>query len=412
MSTPITCPHCRTLFDLENVLTEDMERSLKQQYEQKHQESMQRLAREQAALQEQQRVFEEKKNRENELFQQRLDKERQKMQEALQQQLRKSIAGDYENKLKILEQSLADNEEKLKLSRQKELQILQLQQQLKQQQEDMELELKKTLMEKQTEIEQRAIRRAQEAEELKLKEKEHQIAQMKKLIEEMKRKSEQGSMQLQGEVQELALEELLRGAFPYDVIREVGKGVKGADCLQEVRNSMGHPCGTLIFESKRTQNFSEGWIEKLKADMRHTGADIAVIVTQAMPRDMDHFGQRNGIWICSFHEAISLTHVLRDGLMKISQALKSQENKGDKMQMLYDYLTGNEFHQQVEAIMEGFVQMKNGINKERLQMEKIWKEREKQLEKVLLNTTHLYGSVKGIAGAAIGDVRLLEGGDS
>jgi len=126
---------------------------------------------------------------------------------------------------------------------------------------------------------------------------------------------------------------------------------------------------------------------------------------------MERFGQKNGVWICGFHEAISLAHVLRDSLIKIYQAMKSQENKGEKMQMLYDFLTGNEFHQQIEAIVEGFMQMKNGINKERVQMEKIWKEREKQLEKVILNTTHMYGAVKGIAGAAISDVKLLERGD-
>lgn len=411
MSTPITCPHCRSVFDLENVLTEDVEKALKEQYEKRHQESMDQLMKERVALEAQQKEFNAKKGRENELFQERLAKERQKLHEELQQQLRKTIAGDYENKVKVLEQSLADNEEKLKLSREKELQILQLQQQLKNQKDEMELQLKKELMRRQEEIERLALKRAHEAGELKLKEKEHQIAQMKKLIEEMKRKSEQGSMQLQGEVQEIALEEMLNSAFPYDVITEVGKGIRGADCMQEVRNHLGRPCGKIIFESKRTQSFSAAWIEKLKADMRHTGADIAVIVTQAMPKDMDHFGTRNGIWICGFREVVGLTHVLRDGLIKVSQALKSQENKGDKMQMLYDYLTGNEFHQQVEAIMEGFVQMKNSINKERLQMEKIWKEREKQLEKVLLNTTHLYGSVKGIAGAAIGEVKLLEGMD-
>lgn len=411
MSTPITCPHCRTVFDLENVLTEDVEKALKQQYEKRHQESMNQLTKERTALEEQQKKFEAKKSKENELFKERLSKERQKLQEELQQQLQKSIAGDYENKLKVLELSLADNEEKLKESRKKEYQILELQQQLKNQKNDMELQLKKELMARQEEIEKEAVKKARESEEFKLKEKELQITQMKKLIEEMKRKSEQGSMQLQGEVQELALEEMLSNTFPFDVITEVGKGVRGADCIQEVRNRLGHSAGHIIYESKRTQHFSEGWIEKLKADMRNTNADIAVIVTQAMPKDMNHFGQFNGVWVCGFHEAVGLAQVLRDGLIKIAQAMQSQENKGDKMQMLYNYLTGNEFHQQVEAIMEGFMQMKNSISKERLQMEKIWKEREKQLEKVLLNTTHLYGSVKGIAGTAIGEVKMLEGSD-
>lgn len=409
MSTKITCPGCHLRFDLQDVLTEDVEKSLKEQYEQRFRASSEKLQKEREALVLQQKEFEGKKQRENELFNQRLEKEKQKMQLEIQEQIRKSVAGDYENRMKLMEQSLQDNEEKLKRAREKEMEILQLQKQLKEQKDEMDLQLQKKLLEMQKEIENKASKRAQEAEALKLKEKEHQIEQMKKLIEEMKRKSEQGSMQLQGEVQELALEEILRTSFPYDTIVEVGKGIRGADTIHTIKNNLGHCCGTIIYESKRTQSFSDGWIEKLKADMRSQGADIAVIVTQAMPKDMERFGQKNGIWICGFHEVVSLTFVLRDGLMKIYQAMKSQENKGEKMQMLYDFLTGNEFRQQIEAIVEGFVQMKNGINKERIQMEKIWKEREKQLEKVLLNTTHLYGSVKGIAGAAIGEVKLLEG---
>jgi hypothetical protein len=283
-----------------------------------------------------------------------------------------------------------------------------LQQRMKEQKDAFEVELQKKLYEKQTEIEELAARRAHEAQDLKLKEKEHQIEQMKKLIEEMKRKSEQGSMQLQGEVQEIALEEMLRTAFPYDSVTEVGQGVRGADAIQEIRNHLGQPCGTIVFESKRTQAFAEPWVEKLKTDMRGCGADVAVIVTQAMPKDMDRFGQRGGVWVCNYQEVISLVQVLREGMIRVHQAMKSQENKGEKMQMLYDYLTGKEFHQQVEAIVEGFMYMKTAIAKERVQMEKIWKEREKQLEKVMLNTTHMYGSVKGIAGAAVEEVRMLE----
>lgn len=408
MRTPITCPSCHQVFNLEDVLTEDVEKSLKEQYEKRHQESMKKLQQEREAFVRQQKEFEDKKQRENELFSQRLEKEKQKMQQEIQEQTRKSVAGDYENKLKLLQESVADSEEKVKLARAKEMEVLQLQKQLKSQKDELELQLEKKLLERTKEIEEREGKRAQEHQELKLKEKEHQIEQMKKLIEEMKRKSEQGSMQLQGEVQELALEELLRSAFPYDIINEVGKGIKGADAVHQVNNHLGQPCGTIIYESKRTQAFTESWVEKLKGDMRKTGADIAVIVTQTMPKDMPHFGQRNGVWICSYQEAVSLAQVLRDGLIKIYQAAKSQENKGEKMQMLYDYMTGNEFHQQVEAIVDGFMHIKESINKERIQMEKIWKEREKQLEKAMLNTTYLYASVKGIAGAAIGEVKYLE----
>jgi len=245
---------------------------------------------------------------------------------------------------------------------------------------------------------------------MKLKERDKQLDDQRKLIEEMKRKSEQGSMQLQGEVQELMLEELLRNAFPFDVVSEVGKGVKGADCIQTVRNSFGQECGKIIFESKRTKDFSEDWIEKLKADMRILKADVAVIVTQAMPKDMSTFGERNGIWVCTFGEARSLVHVLRDLVIKVYNASKSQENKGEKMTLLYNYFVSSEFSEQWRAIREGFMGMKMSIQRERDQMEKMWKAREKQLDKVLLNAAHFKGSIEGIAGMDV-DLNLLPEGD-
>jgi hypothetical protein len=247
--------------------------------------------------------------------------------------------------------------------------------------------------------------------QMKLKELEKQLDDQKKLAEEMKRKAEQGSMQLQGEVQELALEALLRANFPFDQISEVGKGVKGADCILTVRNSFGQECGKIIYESKRTRDFSLDWIDKLKADMRSQGAHIAVIVTQTMPKDMPCFGEKNGVWICSFSEVKALTAVLRDGIVKLFNAARSQDNKGDKMHLLYDYLTSTEFSEQWKAIREGFLSMKASIQRERDTMEKLWKSREKQLEKVLLNAAHVRGSIEGIAGKDVIDVNLLDSGE-
>ncbi|WP_394343556.1 DUF2130 domain-containing protein [Gynurincola endophyticus] len=215
----------------------------------------------------------------------------------------------------------------------------------------------------------------------------------------MKRKAEQGSMQLQGEVQELALEELLKNKFPIDLIEEVGKGIRGADCILTVRNQFGQNAGKIIFESKRTKNFDKEWIEKLKADMRSTSSDLAVIVTQTMPDQQQQFLQIDGIWICTFNEVAALTQVLRQGILKVYQLAASQENRGDKMHMLYDYLTSNEFGEQWKAIREGFQAMRASIQKERDAMEKLWKAREKQLEKVLLNAAHIKGSIEGIAGS-------------
>jgi hypothetical protein len=244
-----------------------------------------------------------------------------------------------------------------------------------------------------------------------LKELELQLNEQKKLADEMKRRAEQSSMQRQGEVQELLLESILKENFPFDIIEEVGKGVEGADCIQVVRNGSGTTCGKIIYESKRTKTWSNSWVDKLKADMRSRGADVAILVTQAFPKDMERFGEKDGIWICNFTEVNSVAHLLRNGILKVYEIQRSEENKGDKMQLLYNYLTGNEFKGQVEAIVEGFMAMKQSIMKERIQMEKMWKEREKQLDKVLISTSGMYGSVKGIAGASVGNIPLLDGGE-
>jgi len=417
MPTDIKCPNCATVFDVENVLSADVEQKLKQQYEKQLQESLSRINDEKKKLDEELKAFEEKKKKENELFQQRLQQEKIKMESDLQQQLRKTIAGDYENQLRLLQQAAQENEEKLKTARQKELEFLKKQQELKTKEEELDLLLHKKLLEERTTLLQQI--RKEEAErtslketeyQLKLKELEKQLEDQRKLAEEMKRRAEQGSMQLQGEAQELLLEELLKDHFPYDTISEVGKGVEGADCIQTVRNHIGSDCGKIIFESKRTKTFNSGWIEKLKSDMRNKQADVAILVTQVYPKDLNCFGERDGVWICSFSEVIALTTALRHTIISIAETKKAEENKGEKMQLLYSYLTGIEFRQQIETIVEGFLSMKNSISRERIQMEKLWKEREKQLEKVLLSTSGLYGSIKGIAGASIGAIPLLEDG--
>ena len=242
---------------------------------------------------------------------------------------------------------------------------------------------------------------------MKVKDLEEKLESQKKLAEEMRRKAEQGSMQSQGESQELLLEELLRTTFPFDVISEVGKGVRGADCIQTVRNNLGQECGKIIFESKRTKDFANDWIEKIKADMRSQGAEVAVIVTQALPKDFDRFGEKEGVWICSFAEVKPVVQMLRNGIIKLSTALKSQDNKGDKMHLLYDYLTSREFAEQWQAIREGFMSMRNSIQKERDAMERLWKAREKQLDKVVLSAAHVRGSIEGISGTDV-DLNLIE----
>jgi len=391
MPTDIKCPNCGHQFEPNDAIREEVEKEL----------------RTKAA------DWQKKKNDE---FQLRLEEEKKRLQQSLEENIRKNITGDFENKLRLLEQNNKDNEEKLKQARQKELEFLKLQQELMNKENELDIKLQKMLLEERNKLQE--LIRKEETERNAVKETEHQLQlkelqkqldDQKKLAEEMRRRSEQGSMQTQGEVQELLLEEMLRSSFPFDVITEVGKGVRGADCIQTVRNNFGQECGRIIFESKRTKEFAHEWIDKLKADMRSQGAEVAVIVTQALPKDMNSFGEKEGVWICSFTEARAVVTMLRDAIIKIFNAARSQDNKGDKMHLLYDYLTSREFAGQWQAIREGFMSMKLSIQKERDAMEKLWKAREKQLEKVLLNAAHVRGSIEGISGTDV-DLNLLEEG--
>lgn len=353
-------------------------------------------------------------DREAQLARQAQEKEAQMARQVQEEreQLRRSVAADFENQLQLLQSANREGEEKLKEARRKEMEYLQKEQELSTKEQELELTLQRRLLEERSslteKIRKEEMDRVTGDYQLRMRELEKQLEDQKKLAEEMRRKAEQGSMQLQGEVQELALEEMLKSSFPFDLVEEVGKGVRGADCIQTVRNSFGQVCGKIIYESKRTKEFSKDWPEKLKADMRHLSADLAVLVTQAMPRDMDRFGERDGIWICSFAEVGSLAHVLRDGIIRVYNASRSHENQGEKMVMLYRYLTSNEFAEQWKAIREGFASMRQSIQRERDAMEKLWKAREKQLEKVLLNAAHIKGSIEGIAGSDSVDLRLTD----
>ncbi|WP_233524554.1 DUF2130 domain-containing protein [Mucilaginibacter conchicola] len=398
MATEVKCPSCGHGFPIEEVMAEEYKQQLRlkmQDYTRQKEDEFKKKEEQFAAQSRQQQ----------EAFEQRLVGEKKQLQQSLEENLRKSITSDFETQLTMLQNSVNASAEKLKESRQKELEYLQREESLKQKEEEMEVSLQRKLQEQRADIAEQV--RKQEAEkhnlkdteyQLKVKELEKQLEDQKRLADEMKRRAEQGSMQLQGEAQELILEEQLRNYFPFDMISEVGKGVRGADCVQTVRNQFGQECGKIIYESKRTTAFSNEWIEKLKKDMRAMGVDVAVIVTQCYPKGMDCFGERDGVWICSFDEVKAVSYILRDGVVKLANMAKAQENKGDKMHLLYDYLTSSEFSEQWKAIREGYMSMRLSIQKERDAMEKLWKAREKQLEKVLLNAAHIKGSIEGIAG--------------
>jgi hypothetical protein len=257
--------------------------------------------------------------------------------------------------------------------------------------------------------ERRKIQESEEEKsEKKVAERDQLIHQLKEQMEIMKRKAEQGSMQIQGEVQELIIEEWLSANYPLDSIEEIKKGARGADCIQTINTRSATNCGKIYYESKRAKAFQPLWIEKFKADIREKGANIGVLVTETLPADMNRMGYREGIWICSFPEFKGLSSVLRESIISMHRVVSQQENRGDKMSLVYDFLTSNEFRLQVEAIVEGFTQMKIDLDSEKRAMASIWKKREKQIEKVLLNTSDMYSSIKGIAGNAVPAVRQLE----
>ncbi len=396
MPTTIKCPSCQHEFPLEEAVSEEYKKELREQmvtYKKQKEEEMQRKEQE---------------------WKQETAKREADLKKELEETMRKNITADYETKLRLLEQNDKDNQEKLKAARQKEADFLRKEQDLKNKEAELEITVQKQLQQEREKlseelrkIEEQKVAARENEFQLRLKELEKQLEDQKKLAEEMKRKAEQGSMQLQGESQELLIQETLQNFFPFDLIEEIGKGQRGADCIQIVRNNQGQECGKIYYESKRAEKFAGDWIEKLKADMRRLGTDVGVIVTKTLPKDVNRFGQKDGIWICTISDLTSMAYMLRDGILKIFAATKSQENKGDKMTMLYNYLTSSEFSEQWKAIREGFMSMKLSIQKERDAMEKLWKQREKQLEKVLLNAAHIQGSVEGISGMDAVDLNLL-----
>jgi hypothetical protein len=386
----ITCPNCGHQFNTDHALALEVENKLRAEYNGKFK-----------GLQVQ--LLKEKEQKEQEL-KQNFELERKKTEA----ELKNKLLNDFEAQLKSSQDELEAKRKENTLLKSKELELLKKERALIEEKQEFELEMQKKIFAERKGIEEAAKRKSDEDNQLKFKEKDILVEQLMKQVDEMKKRAEQGSMQLQGEALELILEELLRATFPFDTISEVGKGVKGADVIQIIRNATGKECGTIIYESKRTRSFSNDWIDKLKADLRSQKSDIAVIVTEAMPKDMDKFGQKDGIWICTFAEVKSVAAVLRESLIRIADIKASQENRGDKMQFLYDFLTGNEFKQHIESIVESFSSMQTGLSKERMAMERMWSEREKQLNKVLVNMSSMYGSIKGIAGNAVADVKMLD----
>jgi hypothetical protein len=415
MTDKIQCPNCAHQFDVEEALSGKLQAQFKAEYEKKisdqaevfkkeKEKQAENFSLERTKLEKEQAEFESKKERENELFKQKLEQRIISEKE----KIAKSTQESFELQLKALQE---DNEKKKaenRLLKTAELDLLKRENELKEKAEEMHLNIQKELLEKQKEIEDKARAKEKESNLLKEREYQKQLDDQKKLIDEMKRKAEQGSMQMQGEVQELALEELLAATYPFDRIEEVGKGIRGADCIQRVVNSRQQNCGAIVYESKRTKNFANDWIDKLKQDQIKCKAEIAVLVTETFPSDMDRFGEKDGVWICGFHEVKSVSLVLRAMLLKTQSVKSSEDNKGDKMELLYSYLTSQEFVQNIKRITENYSGMIDQLNSEKKAMYKIWASREKQIWVVQENISVLFGSIQGIAGKELETSSVLE----
>jgi hypothetical protein len=404
----IKCPNCGTDINVNNILSHQLEEEIRQKYQAQLTEEKQKYQKEKDALNNEKEEFEKQKKQDKALFEERLEKQLKEERIAIESKLKTKLSEEQADQFKLLQEELNQKSEQVKELNRTKAEIERLKREKEEAKELAEAEAQKKLNE-QLSTEKEKIRKSEEEKnELKMRDLQKQLDDQKRLTEEMKRKQEQGSMQLQGEVQELAIEEWLQTQFPLDSIEEIKKGARGGDCIQTVNTFAQQNCGKIYYESKRTKDFQGSWIEKFKADMREKAADIGVLVTEAMPSDMERMGLRDGIWVCTYEEFKGLSGVLRESIIQVSTALGSQVNKGDKMQLLYDYLTSNSFRMQVEAIVEGFSSMKSALESEKRAMQRIWKEREKQIDKVINNTIDMHASIRGIAGNAIQAVKALE----
>ena len=406
--TKITCPNCGQEIDVNSVISHNLEEEFKKKYNAKWVEEKKKYQDEVDKLEKQKQEIELLKQNQEALVAEKLASAVKLEKEKFEKQIKSQLQEEQSERIALIEKELQEKSEQVKELNRAKAEIEQIKREKAEMKEAIEAESAKLLNEKINEEKEKIRKAEHDKNEMVVAELQKQLDDQKRLTEEMKRKQEQGSMQLQGEVQELAIEEWLTSNFPLDTIDEIKKGDRGADCVQIVHNRTTQNCGTIYYESKRTKNFEPKWLEKLRDDIRAKGANIGVLVTDAFPKNMERMGMVEGIWVCSFEEFKGLCFVLRESIVQLSLVAASQENKGEKTLMLYDFLISNEFRLQVEAIVEGFTQMQADLISEKRSIMGHWKKREKQIEKVLLNTNYMYNSIKGIAGSAIQPIKTLE----
>jgi hypothetical protein len=421
MSEPIvTCPNCRHEIKLTESLAAPLIEATRKQYEQRISQKDREVAERAAAIKAHEAALEKQKAEIDEQIITKLKIERGKIvaEEAAKAKL--LIGNEVEQKareLADLQIVLKDRDAKLADAQKAQAEVMRKQRELEDARREMELTIEKRVGESLGAEREKAKLEAEEQLKLKVSEKEQQIAGMQRQIEELKKRAEQGSQQLQGEVLELELEATLRGRFPHDRIEPVPKGEFGGDVLHRVVNPLGQACGTILWESKRTKNWSDGWLAKLRDDQRAAKAEMALIVTQTLPKGVNGFDQIDGVWVTEQRCAVPVAIALRQTLIQIAATRLASEGQQSKMELVYQYLTGPSFRHRIEAIVEKFWDLQADLDRERKFMLKQWAKREQQIQGVIASTVGMYGDLQGIAGSAIKeidglDAKMIETGDA
>ncbi len=405
----IKCPECGTSISIDDVLTHQISEQVRREFQAEQKAREEALFERQRFLDAEQERLDRATRESASLIEKAVAEQMAAERKVIMGQAKEAALAESEKEKKMLEEALEEKNVKLQQANEKELALRKERNRLEEERRSFELEKQRELDAERAKISEEAGRKATEETRFIIAQLQKQLSDATKAKDDLARKLEQGSQQTQGEVLELELEASLRSEFLHDEIVPVPKGVKGADIIQRVFDRGGRLAGQIVWESKNTKVWSEGWVQKLKEDQRLVKADIAVIVSSVLPQGMTGFALRDGVWVCEMRLALALAGALRITLESVTREKALSVGKNEKMEVLYAYLTGVEFRQRVEAIVEAFTGMSDGLRKERLAYEKLWAEREKQIHKVIANTVGMYGDLSGHV--ALPQIKALELGD-
>ena len=407
----VVCPQCKTEIKLTESLAAPLLESVRRDYEQRLTQKDAEVARHEKTLQDREATLQKAKESLDEEVAAKLQRERAGIAAEEAKKAKRALENDLDQRAKEiteLQEILKQRDMKLGEAQKAQAEVTRKQRELEDAKRELELTVAKRVQAELDAACDKAKKDAEEELKLKVLEKEQTIASMQRQIEDLKRRAEQGSQQLQGEVQELEIETLLSSRFPRDMIQPVPKGEFGGDVLHRVVGPLGQPCGTILWESKRTKNWSDTWLPKLREDQRTAKAEIAVIISQALPKDVETFDLVDGVWVAHPRVLLPIAITLRNTLIEVASARQASEGQQTKMEMVYQYLTGQRFRQRVQAIVEAFSSMREDLDRERKAITKQWAKREEQIDRVMQATVGMYGDLQGIAGKTLQEIEGLE----